>query len=171
MRGVFGLAAVLVGIGVLVWFLGRDGGAIDQQRQTLQTGQQMQQQVQQMGGVGAAPSQSTATGATPLGGQPTMKFNESLTLEPEQRGGKIVGLKVATIVDGGPAATYYGLQVGDVITEAMQMKIRDNPMISTPEDGMTALLESFQRTNPITVTRNGQELKLPQPKNKNVPTH
>ena len=60
MRAFFGLAGILIVIGVIVWWLGAPGGGLDQTHQTLKTGETAREQVSQISG------HDTATGGRAL---------------------------------------------------------------------------------------------------------
>lgn len=144
MRAAFGLVALLVGIGVLVFFLGKRGGGLDYQKSVLDAGRQAQEDVRQLGGVARDGS---------------MRMSESITLEPSTSGGRTVGLIVLDVNPAGPAATHFGLKQDDIITAFGPLLVKEQAQ--TAEDGVAFLADCYSRQQPITVIRGEQTITLP----------
>ena len=87
-------------------------------------------------------------------------FWESLDLERWPETGNVKGLVVTRVDPFGPAATYFGLQTGDVILE-IGMQDVGGPIIDTPAAGGEFLTEAFAKNFPIKVRRGEQTVTLP----------
>lgn len=144
MRAAFGLVALLVAVGVVVFFLGKKGGGLDYQKSVLDAGRQAQEDVRQLGGVARDGS---------------MRMSESITLEPSTSGGRTVGLIVLDVNPAGPAATHFGLKQDDIITAFGPLLVKEQAQ--TAEDGLAFLADCYSRQQPITVIRAEQTITLP----------
>src|SRR5437763_1763510 len=99
MRAGFGLVGLLIGIGVVVWFMYKIELPYDQS--AISAGRKATEQVNQIAG--------NATDGS-------MRFDDSLSLTmQDNNGGKLDSILVTSVVPTGPAATYFGLKKGDVI--------------------------------------------------------
>jgi hypothetical protein len=142
MRAAFGLVGILAVVGVIVWFLGRPGGGLDQTKTVLDTGQRVRQDVNQLGG-------QARDGA--------MSFKESIGVEEQSTGGRTVALLVTSIAAEGPAAAHFGLKRGDMITEIGPLPVKE----MSGDAGIDYLQEAYQRRGEITVVRDEKTIKLP----------
>lgn len=145
MRGFIGLAAVLVGVGVIVWIMSR---TLPHTQQTLQTGSQTRQQV------------NVIAGKDPETGLPA---NSSADLVGLTQGGRLTGLLVTRIQPGGAYEKYFGLKRDDVIvafeSQAFRREIKE---LSSEEEARDCILDTYQKGGSLIVVRNEQKLTLPQ---------
>lgn len=74
--------------------------------------------------------------------------------------GKMRGAKVDTIDPTGPAATFYGLQAGDVIVRIQSQDV-GGYVIGDEEAAEAFLTDAFRYSAPITIRRAGEEMTLP----------
>ena len=131
MRAVFGIAGLLVSVGVIVLIISMYHPA-----DTVRTGQKAQQQAEQFAGVGA---------------------RESIRLEPRERSGKLYALHVNYLVKDGPMEKHYGLKRDDLIVKIGPMEVKD---LDSVKDGADWLVQAYQTNRELTVMREGQELVL-----------
>src|SRR5437764_12636776 len=91
-------------------------------------------------------------------------------MEAEETHGRLDSILVTSIIPNGPMAKYFGLQRNDSITEVgtsgVMQKVRD---VGDAELAKAFILEAYQRQQPLTVIREGQQLTLPLPKPRAVP--
>jgi hypothetical protein len=85
------------------------------------------------------------------------------TLQAVNENGHLKGLKVVQLAPSSPMRKFYGLQEGDIITEAspqggVMMSVKDNDA-STMRDYVAA---GYQAKQPLLVLRDGKQLTLPQ---------
>jgi hypothetical protein len=140
MRMAFGLASLLVTLGVIVLIL--HYAILPYNKVVIQKGQSARQEAEQM-----------------AGSMDGMRTSESIKLEPQANGdGKPVSLLVTSIVKGGPMESYFGLQRNDTITEINGLKVKDQ---NDGELSAAMALEAYQRRQTLTVVRDGQTLVLP----------
>jgi hypothetical protein len=148
MRALFGLVGLLVGIGVLVWFMGSKGGGLEQTQQTLKTGQTAREQISQVGGI------DSTTGGSAM---------SSATLEEVSSSGKLAGLQVQKVEPEGAYARYFGLQQGDtiiaVIYQGLRQNIRD---IADADMAKAQVSDAFSKQGQLVVKRGNAEVTLPQ---------
>jgi hypothetical protein len=89
----------------------------------------------------------------------SMKFSDSLTLETESKGGKVVAVDVAKIVPGGPADTDYGLKEDDSIIQIGELPVKDN--VQSESEAMDQLVQfGYERSAPLVVLRGGSQVTL-----------
>ena len=139
MRYGFGLLALLVVVAIIL---------IVQANVTIPTVQK---------GMEAREQASQIAGVDETGG----RVMDTYDLKEVMDGGKLRGLRVTRIKAGSPMQTYYGLQKDDLIVEygaaGSMMPVRQE----SDADLVKAMIaEAYQRHQPITVVRNGQQLKL-----------
>src|SRR4051794_16336180 len=99
MRAGFGLVSILVAIGLIAWLMSKGVGMQGTDRQT----------------------QSRIADAAQVAGyarDQSMPFPSSLVVQPGTTNGKLTSLLVTAVTTGGPAETYFGLQVNDAIIAA-----------------------------------------------------
>jgi hypothetical protein len=143
MKAGFGLVALLVGVGLLVWLFA-PGGATNYTGEVLKSGQKAREEVNQL------------AGNAPAGG---MTFKESVEVDAQSSGGKTVALLVNKVEPAGPAATYFGLRRGDLITDIGPLQVKD--MMSGADEGLDFLMDAYQKKQTITVMRDEQRITLP----------
>ncbi len=151
MRGMFGLVSVLVTVGVIVWVMSI---YLDSQKGITGPASTGLNKAQQIAGV----QQKGIAGIN----NPGMRVGDDITLDEVMSGSRLRGVSVTTLVQGGPMQTHFGLAPGDLIIEVNGMKIGDIS-IGDPELAKAQVLEAFQRSQTLTVDRNGQKLVLPLP--------
>jgi C-terminal processing protease CtpA/Prc len=134
----FGLVGLLVTIGVIAMIMSQYSLPAAKQAVTVQ------KQVQQQFGSNTPEGMRAA--------------EESIELDVENSsGGKLEGLKVAKIAAGGPMATDFGLQAGDVIVDIGGQRVRD---LGDFDLAKAMLQEAKMRKQTLTVTRGGQSVEL-----------
>jgi hypothetical protein len=131
MRAAFGIAGLLVSVGVIVLLISMYHPA-----DTVRTGQKAQEQAEQFAGVGA---------------------KESIRVEPRERSGKLYALHVNYLVKGGPLEKHYGLKRDDLIVKIGPMDVKE---LDDVKDGMDWLVQAYQTNRELTVMREGQQLVL-----------
>ena len=140
MRMAFGLAAVLVTIGVIVWIM--SAITLPSAKQALDVQRKVTPQVQQMAGRGTD-------------GRPA---SESIKLSADSSGGRVNGFVVTQIQVDGPLEKFYGLKHGDSIVEIGPQPARDIGAVDAAKDFLT---DAYQHQQQIVVIRDGQKLTLP----------
>lgn len=144
MRGMFGLVALLVTLGVVLMIFKMV------EAPTLERGKQTHDEAQQMSGRG----------------QDGRAAMDSFKTEPQQQGSRLTSLLVTDVTPQGAVEEYYGLKKGDQITavggQAGVMKIGEASN-DDPEMAKMKVQEAFQGKSPIVVLRGGKKLTLPEP--------
>src|SRR5690606_26193340 len=74
--------------------------------------------------------------------------------------GPMRGAKVDTIDVTGPAATFYGLQAGDIILQINSQEL-GGYVISSADDAEAFLTDAFRYSAPILIRRGETEMTLP----------
>lgn len=143
--GGIGLVGLLITFAIIMYLMGGKGCTGQSYLQTMMNVKKEKEPwAQQVGG-------------KDVRGRP---FSESLTVESWPESGNMRGLEVKTVDPAGPAATHFGLQVGDVILE-IGMQDVGGPIIDSVGAGNDFLTEAFAKSFPITVRRAGEEMSLP----------
>ena len=145
MRVAFGLVGILVTIGAMIWiFHAVEGPSI---QQSMNIKKKVEPQVQQMAGKDAS----------------GFDARESIKLADESHNGKLTGVLVTAITDGGAMEKYFGLKRGDVITEISEGGEALMPVsgMSSASEAKDALLTAYQNSQHIVVVRNEQKVNLP----------
>jgi hypothetical protein len=143
MRWIFGLGGILVMLGVFVYFFSAKGGYGDYLVQTTSAGQKARGQAKQIAGVD----------------DQGLHAKDTIKLEPVERGSRLTGLKVTSIIPGGVMEAHFGLQLNDVIVTIGQINVGDiNNDAGLAE---ARAWEASQRNQDLIVDRNGTRLKLP----------
>jgi hypothetical protein len=145
MRGIFGLAGVLVVCGVIIWFMNK--GGLEHTSQTIKAGESAREQVNRIGG------------NDPDTGQ---RASESAVLEALTPGSRFTGLLVARVTQGGAYEKYFGIARNDTIiaTEYQGAKF-DMKSNSDVAMAKAQVDEAYRKQGSIYVVRDGRELKLP----------
>jgi hypothetical protein len=144
MRAIFGLVGLLVGVGVLVWWLG-SGGGLEHTEQVLKQGQTARETASQVAGI------DTSTGGS---------AKESATIEVLMAGGKPDSILVTKVTPGGAYDKHFGLKENDTILQIGPLPIKE--LIKSDDDAEAFLLDAFQRQQALLVVRDGNQLTLPQ---------
>jgi hypothetical protein len=144
MRMAFGLAALLVCIGVIVWIMSTitlpgTKAALDVQRE-------VKPKVEQIAG------QSSEGRAA-----------DTIKVDAESKGGKMTALLVTDITPGGVMEKYFGLRTGDSIMEIAPQGGAFQPVsgMDSPSEAKDFLTQAYQNSQQIIVLRDGQRLTLP----------
>lgn len=85
--------------------------------------------------------------------------HHAVTLDAQDRAGKMEAAVVTSINAGSALETHYGLQKGDVILELGQVTVKGN--IHSADEAKDFLLYAYQRNEPVVVLRGGERLTLP----------
>jgi hypothetical protein len=142
MRMALGLAGILVTLGVIVWIM--SVVTLPATKQALDTKKRITPQIEQMAG-------HTTQGT---------RAADTIKVDVDSRGGKMVGVLVTDVTEGGAMDTYFGLKKGDSITEIGPLPVADMGSASEAKDYLVA---EYQRSGKITVTRGGLKKFLPTP--------
>src|SRR2546427_9940462 len=100
MRAAFGLAGLLITLGVIVWIL--KDAILPHTQVVIHEGNKAKSQAAQIAGI------DLDTG---------LKHYQSITMEAERDNGRFESILVAAIIPNGPMAKYFGLQRNDSIIE------------------------------------------------------
>jgi hypothetical protein len=92
--------------------------------------------------------------------QNNVRVDESITFDDVMTGNELRGLKVTSVMTGGPMDSAYGLKVGDEITEANQLDLRG----SDSGTAKAMVYEGYSRNQHLVVMRDGHEITIA-PKN------
>lgn len=144
MRAAFGLAGILVVIGVIVYLMGGSGGTLDQAQTALRAGETAREQVAQ------------ASGRASDG----RRASQTAVLEAQSDGGRTRSVLVVSIEPESPLATHYGLRRNDSIVEIGPMKVAD--IVTSSEDADDFIDDAYGRRQTLTVVRDGGTITLPQ---------
>ena len=139
MRAGFGLVAILVTLGVIIWFM--HVYELPAIKQAVQTKKKVEEQFSMNTPEGMADAQA------------------SIVLDDATKGSRFNGLQVTSVVTGGPMNKVFGLMAGDQIVAIGGQKLRDPPY-NDPEMACAMLYEAKLRQQPLTVIRNGEEIEL-----------
>src|SRR3954453_21558192 len=74
---------------------------------------------------------------------------DAITLDAQDRNGRMEGAIVTSIVPGSAIDTHYGFQPGDVILEMGQLTVRD--YMSSADEAKDFLLKAYQENRPVVV--------------------
>ena len=138
MRAMFGLLALLVGIGVMVYLFAQHEIPVARE------GKKTQDEARQIAGRG----------------QDGQAAVNSFKVDPKMRGNKLESLRVTGVTAGGALADY-GLKTGDQIIKIGDQKISDVSN-DDPELAKSLVHDAYQKSQTITVLRSGNEVILPQ---------
>ena len=148
MRGIgagLGLIGLLCVVAIMLYlFAGPGPGGASYAGTLARKSKEAKQEVNQFGGRDAT-------------GKP---LSQTLTLIPDEAGGSLRGLTVDTIDPKGVAATHFGLEAGDVITQIGSHEV-GGFIIGSIESARDFLDTAFATNQPIQVRRDGQTISLP----------
>lgn len=85
---------------------------------------------------------------------------DAVTLDAQDRNGRMVGAVVADITAGSTLQNQYGLQMGDVIMEMGPLSVKDH--MGSPSEAKDFLLDAYQKQQPLIVMRGAERLILPE---------
>src|SRR5437868_4311832 len=108
MRMVFGLAGLLITIGVIIWIM--KTVILPYDKAVITQGKHARQQAAQLAGI------DEATG---------MHVGDSITLAEQTSGSHLSSILVSALVPNGPMANHFGLMRDDTITAINDFKVRD----------------------------------------------
>jgi len=150
MRDVFGLAGLLITIGVIAWILGAI--ILPYDKTVLQEGKRAREQAAKIAG------RDLETGLT---------NQQSISLSAQHHNGNLESILVTDIIPNGPMAKNFGLKRNDSIVLINDMKLAD---IANNDSEMAKawVYEASQREWSLTIVRDGQRLTLPLPEQKPV---
>jgi hypothetical protein len=146
MRAIFGIAGVLIVIGVIVWIMSQ---TLSDTQKALKASEDAKQEVRQIAGL------DSETGG---------RASESVDLQALQTGGRLSAILVTKVVPDGAYARYFGLQRNDTITAVEYQGTRMTARDSNDQEMFKAqIAEAYQRRGSVIVVRGGKELQLPPP--------
>jgi hypothetical protein len=141
MRSAFGLVGILVGIGVLVWLMGKS--YLPYTQQVLRSGQSAESQVQQLAGRD----------------ENMRNVAESAELEVQHNSsGQPASILVLSVVERGAYERFWGLKRNDSIVSIGPLSVRD--AATSNSAARDFVQEAYQRSQSLTVIRDGQKLTL-----------
>ncbi len=141
MRAAFGLVGILVGIGVLVWLMGKS--YLPYAQQTIRTGQSAESQVQQLAGRD----------------ENMRNVAESAELEVQHNSsGQPTSVLVLAVVENGAYERFWGLKRNDSIIEIGPLSVRDSATSNSAARDFVQ--EAYQRSQALKVVRDGQRITL-----------
>src|SRR4051812_44607202 len=85
---------------------------------------------------------------------------DAVTLDAQDRNGRMEGAVVTSIVPNSALQQRYGLQNGDVILEMGPLSVKTN--MSSPSEAKDFLLDAYQKSQPVVVMRGSERFTLPQ---------
>ena len=137
MRMAFGLVSLLVVLGIIMLLFST------YQAPMLKQGKTMRDDAQQLAGRD----------------ENNAPVTHAVTLDAQDRAGKMEAAVVTGIVGGSTLETHYGLQKGDLIVQLGQVAVKGN--IHSADEAKDFLLYAYQRNEPVVVLRGGEQLTLP----------
>lgn len=146
MRNMFGLAGILVTVGVVAWIL--NSAYLPHTQAVITAQKSMQPTINRIASQGDD-------------GVPVAK---SAVLVPIETNGKLRGLSVQSIVQGGGLQTVYGLMPGDVIRRINGFVIGESGNASVEDESSAKdflCVDAYRGHWPLTVDRAGTEISLP----------
>lgn len=133
MKFAFGLVGVLVALGVIVMIM---SAGLDYNSQVIKTSQQAKETSAQITGKG---------------------FNESFTAEAVDRNGKIVALKITSVIPNEPMDLIFGLRTGDEIVTIGPNDLRD---LNDEDLARGLLLDASRGGSSLVIMREGQRITV-----------
>lgn len=138
MRGL-GLVGLLVVVAIIFILWTQNAS------QVAKTNKAVRPQAEQMAGVDASGQRVSGT----------------YTLEEVSENGRFKGMKVLTITDDSMMKSFYGLQVGDVITDVYARGTSMKSTIGSDPEMMKSLIaEAYASKQPLVVVRNNSSITL-----------
>ena len=132
----FGLLSLLIAVGIMLYMESL-------QSNEMHTAQVAHQEAAQISGRGD-------------NGIPAM---DSYTAQSYPPNGDFRGIQITAVTAGGPMDTYYGLKVGDIVTQIGGMDVTG--LGGQYDMAKAELDEAFQNARTLTITRNGTQMTLP----------
>ena len=146
MRAMFGLAALLVTVGVVAWIM--SSFYLPYTKAVLNAQKSMQPTLNRVAAQG----------------EDRLPSSSSAVLIPIEKNGQLRGLAVQSVVIGGAMDTTYGLLPGDIILQIHGIPIGD-PYTATVQDESSAkdflFVDAYRGNWPLTVDRGGTVITLP----------
>jgi len=137
MRAAFGLVSLLVVLGiVMLLFKVYEAPAI-------KTGTKMREQAREIAGRD----------------EDNAPVTDAITLDAQDRNGRMEGAVVTDITAGSAIEKKYGLQKGDVILEMGPLAVKDH--MSSAGEAKDFLLDAYEKSQPVVVLRGFDRLTLP----------
>ena len=147
MRGGIGLVSLMVTMAIILYLLaGKGCGGQSYLQTVMNVKKEHEPQAQQWGGKGPD-------------GRP---FTETFAFEAWPESGRLQGLEVTSVDPAGPAATFYGIQPGDIIVNIGPHEV-GGPIVGSVPAGNDFLIDAFSKSYPLTVRRGETQLTLPDP--------
>jgi hypothetical protein len=87
-----------------------------------------------------------------------VKASQTIKLAEETRGGKLTGVLVTSITEGGAMEKHFGLKRNDSIVQIGPLTMEE---IGNAEAAKDFLVDAFQRSQPIVIVRNEKRMTLP----------
>ena len=140
MRMALGLVSLLVVLGIIMLMFSIYEAPM------LKTGKGTRQQAQQLAGRD----------------EDNAPVTDAITLDAQDRNGRMEGAVVTSIVTGSALQQKYGLQPGDVLVELGQLPVRE--YMNSPDEAKDFLLKAYQEDRPVVVMRGVEKLTLPMAK-------
>lgn len=144
MRAAFGLAGLLVVVGIIVVVWATTGGPT----RPIEQSQPAREEALRLSG-----QQATGPGLVDR-----RRVTDTYQLEAAERNGRFEGLRITRMDADSAMADHFGLREGDVIVAVGPLNLSDYD-----RDMAEALVaESYQRRQDLSIVRNGMRLQLPQ---------
>ena len=137
MRGMFGLVSLLLAVAIIAYLWSQHTAVVAHE------GTKAQDQARQISGRG----------------QDGRAAINSFKIEPKMHGNRLESLDVTDVTPGGALADY-GLKRGDRIVKIGDQKVGDVSN-DDPDLAKSLVHDAYQKSQSITVERNGQEVMLP----------
>jgi hypothetical protein len=139
MRMAFGLVGILGGLVALVFILSH---TLPGTEQNLKTARQAKDTARQVAGYDES----------------GVKASETIKLAEETSGGKLTGVLVTSITQGGAMEKHFGLKRNDSIVQIGPLTMDE---IGSAQSAKDYLVDAFQRSQPIVIVRNERRMTLP----------
>lgn len=137
MRAAFGLVSLLVVVGIVMLLFNTYSLPVAKR------GKQAQDQVREIAGRD----------------ENNAPVTDAITLDAQDRNGRMEGAVVTDITAGSAIEKKYGLQKGDLIVVLGPLSVKDH--MSSAGEARDFLLEAYQKNQPVVVMRGWERLTLP----------
>lgn len=137
MRAAFGLVGLLVVVGIIMLLFSTYSLPVAKR------GKQAQDQVREIAGRD----------------ENNAPVTDAITLDAQDRNGRMEGAVVTDITAGSAIEKKYGLQKGDLIVALGPLTVKDH--ISSAGEARDFLLDAYQKNQPVIVMRGWERLTLP----------